>query len=96
MHSSIEALALAVTLGMIRGGTTLGDAIDLAQFLNHFTLKIPPLVAVDPLWYPKPHNPFLHQHPCHIRIPVTSSRAVLDGEREQRISVAPSFTVVCK
>ena len=56
VRSSIEALALAVTIRMIRGGTTLSDVIDLAQFLNHFTLKIPPLIAMDPLGHPKPHN----------------------------------------
>lgn len=60
VHGSVKAFTLAVPLWMIGGYSTLSSVTDLTQLTNHLALEIPPLVAVDPLRYTKPYNPFLH------------------------------------
>lgn len=73
MHGSVEAFTLPVPLRVVGRGAALLDPIQFTQLLHQDTLKVPPLVRVDPGRHPKTIKPLSDQDPCHRgRLLVTS------------------------
>lgn len=95
MQGTVKSFTLSITLGVVRGGSTLLDAIHLTELLNQHAFKIPPLVRMDTGWGAKTMEPLLDQHSGHRGGPLVfggKGLRILRKDISQDQNILPTIT----
>ncbi len=67
-QSSVKSLCDPIALWVVGAGMSPGDSSQLAQLLDHFTLKISALICVESCWEPKSTEEIIPQHLCTVTV----------------------------